>query len=601
MKQYITIALGLLATVAASAQNLNPTVQVTNAYEGKLMEVEKQNVTMAVPDSLTQFDWNFNYSVFDNPYKGAYEFNPYLIEMKPDPVPYDGKNFYVRAGAGYSFHPEVQAVWTPSLKGRFGISIYEDFKSYLGQYHDLRSALTDPEISLGTDYEAEIRPVSTFNGRESGNRTGVKARFVTRPVVLSLDGQFRWLNTLWDSETELNNAYGQSYVFSAKSNNSSAFFFDASVRYDGMTNHPQRVDSNPELSEYVFNKRLNENDLGGNLVLRYSLSDPLSISLTGSYDHFYFKDVETLDEGYVVADWLDISPMCTYNGERASISAGLKFSDVWRDKDFSDENCFKGRKIYPQIRASYELAKEALVVSAFLSGGQSFNSYASLLETNHFLPVDASHNYYSTLADASENTLDAGISFSGRLKSKFQYKLDGGYARYLNALREGVRLDFFAETRPMLRYMLTDYNLLYASLNGSWRSDRVDASAFLKVQDVKLADPAEPVLSVPRFVGSADFTYNWNRRIFAGVSAEWSTSRSVAFPDFSPYLNPGNSVTLFINTPGWVDLGVNAEFKASNKFSLWLKGGNLLNKVVMRDFLVAEKGPYGTIGICVVL
>ena len=52
MRRYITLAAVLLDCAAASAQNLNPTVQVTNDYEGKLMEVEKQKVGMAVPDSL---------------------------------------------------------------------------------------------------------------------------------------------------------------------------------------------------------------------------------------------------------------------------------------------------------------------------------------------------------------------------------------------------------------------------------------------------------------------------------------------------------------------------------------------------------------------
>ena len=52
MRRYIILAAALLAYAAASAQNLNPTVQVTNDYEGKLMEVEKRNVQMAVPDSL---------------------------------------------------------------------------------------------------------------------------------------------------------------------------------------------------------------------------------------------------------------------------------------------------------------------------------------------------------------------------------------------------------------------------------------------------------------------------------------------------------------------------------------------------------------------
>lgn len=604
MKRYITTALGLLLAVLASAQNLNPTVQVTNAYEGKLMEVEKQNIPMEVPDSLTRFDWNFNYSVFDNPYKGAYEFNPYFIEMKPDPVPYDGKNLYVRAGAGYTLHPEVQAVWTPTMKGRFRLTLYEDFKGYWGQYHDMRSSLINYNAPAGSDYETEVRSAASSRGNEIGNRTGVNAVLATKPVIFSLDGQFRWLNTLWNEESELNNAFGQSYVLNAKSNFSSAFSFEAGFRYDGMTNHPQRFDSNPDLSDYVFDKRVNENNLGGDLVLSYSITDPLSISLTGSYDHFYFKDVATPDEGYVIADWLNISPVCTYKGDRASISAGLKFSDVWKDRDFKDSpesGCYKGKRLFPQLNISYELIEEALVASAFLTGGQKFNSYASLLETNHFFPAEASHNYFSTLADASVNTFDAGISFSGRIKSVFQYKLDGGYAKHLNTLVDGVRVDNFVETRPLLKYSMADYNLLYADFNGSWRSDRIDASALLRVQKMNMKRVTASVLPAPRFVGSADITYNWNRRIFAGVSAEWSTSRRAEIPDYTPKMNPNKQVTLYVNAPGWVDLGVNAEFKVTNKFSLWLKGGNLLNKVVMRNFLIAEKGPYVTAGVCLVL
>lgn len=606
MRKYITIAVSALLALSASAQNLNPTVQVTNAYEGKLMEVEKQTVPMAIPDSLTQFDWNFNYSVFDNPYKGAYEFNPYLIEMKPDPVKFDGRNLYVRAGAGYSLHPEIHAVWTPSLKGRFGITLYEDFKGFWGQYHTMRGALTNPEAPAGTDYETEVRPNGTaVKGNEIGNRTGVKAVFATKPVVFSFDGQYRWLNTLWDDSMELNNAYGQSYLLNAKSNFSSAFSFDASVRYEGMSNHPQRFDTNPGLEDYVFDKKVHDNDLGGDFLLSYSITNPLSISLAGSYDHFYFKDIAVPDEDYSIADWLNIGPICTYRGERASISAGVKFSDVWKNGDFRDTQetgaCYKGRRIFPQLNVSYELVEEALVASAFIKGGQKFNSYASLLETNHFFPAQASHNYYSTLADASVNALDAGISLSGRVKSVFQYKIDGGYARYLNSLVEEVRLDSHIETRYLLNYSLGDYNLLYADFNGSWRSDRIDASALLRVQKMNIKRGFVSVLPEPRFVGSADFTYNWNRRIFAGVSAEWATSRRTGFPEYSPKLNPGNIVTLFVNVPGWVDLGINAEFKVTNKFSLWLKGANLLNMNVMRNFLVVEKGPYVTAGVCLVL
>ena len=69
--QYAIAALALALTCGGlSAQNLNPTVSVSREYEGKLMEVSKPSVNMAVPDSLTEFNLKFDYSVFENPYRG---------------------------------------------------------------------------------------------------------------------------------------------------------------------------------------------------------------------------------------------------------------------------------------------------------------------------------------------------------------------------------------------------------------------------------------------------------------------------------------------------------------------------------------------------
>ena len=53
--------------LAASAQNLDPTVEVNRSYEGKLIEVNKPMLEMAVPDSVLRFDLEFDYEVFDNP------------------------------------------------------------------------------------------------------------------------------------------------------------------------------------------------------------------------------------------------------------------------------------------------------------------------------------------------------------------------------------------------------------------------------------------------------------------------------------------------------------------------------------------------------
>ena len=71
----MTIA-ALVASYSLGAQDLDPTVVVRRAYEGKLIEAHKPQLDMQVPDSVTRFDLDFDYSVFDKPYRGAYEFNP---------------------------------------------------------------------------------------------------------------------------------------------------------------------------------------------------------------------------------------------------------------------------------------------------------------------------------------------------------------------------------------------------------------------------------------------------------------------------------------------------------------------------------------------
>ena len=68
-------ALCLVQNVA-SAQDLDPTVVVNKAYEGKLVKVHKPSFEMAVPDSVTRFDLDFDYLVSDRPYKGSDGFNP---------------------------------------------------------------------------------------------------------------------------------------------------------------------------------------------------------------------------------------------------------------------------------------------------------------------------------------------------------------------------------------------------------------------------------------------------------------------------------------------------------------------------------------------
>lgn len=602
MKRYIAIASALLLSVAANAQNLNPTVQVTNAYDNKLMNISKTALDMAVPDSLMRFDWNFNYSVFENPYKGAYEFNPYVIEMRPDAVAYDGTRLYVRAGAGYTLHPEALVVWNPNLKGRWGLVVSDDFKGYWGNYCGSGSE----SLSAG---EYKITAGDAYKGHDLSNRFGTTLTYKAPETIVSLDGGVNFLqNTgapMYSYNSRGISALGTEATLRVRSNApSSAFFYDASA-------HAKALLSGSKGDAISSEK---ETDFGASALLAYVFTERSTAKLDLGLDRYDFK-------GYAdaVQDALElnVTPMYRFYSNRFVAEAGIKFSNVWRNVGglrYDDPSTvaeadpvvgteeeevfdYKGRKFYPHVHLAYEAVEDALVVSADLKGGQKYNSYASMLYTDQWFNSTGSLTYWNNIGDATVTTFDASLGLSGRIAHKFQYKMDAGYARLYNAPLDGI--DYISSGKLVYKYDMTNYDLLYADLSASWSSDRFDANGSIRGQKSDFRK-FKYAATLPNFLGSVEAKYNWNKRIYAGVSVEWATKRVTDGEEVTgikPSVDEMMSA-YSCTIPGWVDLGLSAEYKLNNMFTVWAKGGNLLNQTVRKSLLVAEKGPYFTLGVC---
>ena len=593
MRRYIILAAALTACAALSAQNLNPTVEVTNDFQGKLMEVEKHGVQMAVPDSLLKFDWNFNYSVFDNPYKGAYEFSPYRIEMKPDATVRDNRRFYLRAGAGYNLHPEAQLVLTPDIKGKFGFSLYDDFKGYFGPY---RSISIDHANKDGL-----VAPVGgDYNGSELSNRVGTTLRYDATGAIVTLDAGMDLLRTK-EQYFGGNRMLGGSAALRVRSIGQAGFLYDINLGWTGLGNQPAVAAVSPASAV-----KYTEHDAGMDARFVYHLGGSHSLRFEPSYHHVIFAE----QFGKATADVVDIAPAYVFSDGGFSFQAGVRFSNAWRGSE-SDPSVsylvpdYKGRNFYPDVRIYYEAVPDKLVLTAKVVGGQHFNTYGSYLKDNHHLSIKSTQYYSSLSGDATVNTFDAGLGISGRIRSVFQYGIEAGFARYFNAPLDGMEslydyddnsfhtMEAAIPVVPVISMM--NYDLLYADFNGAIGSDRLDASAHLRVQKSNLKPDMEKgnfAVELPLFSGNADLVYNWNRRVFAGISAQWATAREgknyyIAFDD-----------KFDCHVPGWVDLGVTAEFRANRRFSIWAEGRNLLNQTVMRNYMIAEKGPYFTAGIC---
>ena len=551
------------------AQDLNPTVEVSRQYRGTLTDLNMPSVPMALPDSLLRFNLEFDYSVFDNPFKGAYEFRPFLMDLDLAPSMSGERSLYVRAGAGYSLHPELEAVWSPVGNERFRLSVFASHRSYIGELRSLGPVLeVGPALMLpdGTRYDSyDMVSAAGVNGAldwDTGvfsflagySGTALKDTIVTR----SYDGADLKLRV------------------SSKKNVGAAFVYDFGVDY----RYAEDKFACPGLDKDC----LTEHDFSFDGSAGGAFRNGHSFVLDTEFDFACYGGVYDSDAGNV-----SLTPRYVYSKGRWNLNLGVEFAFLFRTNRSGSParmNAGDGQIIYPDIRIGWEAIREHMELFLKADGGTDINRYSSLLARDrHITPcynADGSPLISNTVERIS---LSAGMK--GNIASRFSYSLEAGYRNFGNAPTASLSLAG-GRLLPGLGY--SAFQMFYAALDCSWVSQDVEISGWLRYRTTDIAE-RNPFLFAPSaFTGYADFTYNWKKRIFAGVGCGFSAARHAAgaFPEFPEG----------ITVPGYADLGVYFEYAFTRKFSLWLKGGNLLDMTIQRTPLFAESGISFTAGIC---
>lgn len=579
-KKSILISLAVLGfSTAASAQSFNPRVEVTNAYQSRSVEGSKNVVGMSVPDSLTVFDYDFDYSVFDNPYKGSYEFKPYLIDMRPAAASQDVRQFYLRAGAGYSLHPEFTAVYSPKLKVQgISLQIYDDFRGYLGNYRTLKGYhMSSLEKYLVDNYEN-----GTYFGFDMNNVAGAKVRYVGDKSVFSLEATYRFM-TVKDTVDRIispnDGSWGHIYNeggialnIASKPFNDDKFTYDVDIR--------GRMGEN----DIVFNAMgfaVGNTELNGKVDLGMKLSDYSSIGLDFGTDMGFYN---RLLSSYAMNVY--VTPKFKWTNGRFNADLGAQIAYVF-GKDNTNHTISPMHKtesqiIYPAINLSYRILDQGLTLYARATGGNDINQFSTLIEKNHFLnPVFLLSNTTIPIMDNSVTKIDAALGFKGQLAGFLQFDVYGGFADTDAFLIDGMYQTI--RTNPVTLVGSIDYlgmKRIFADANLQWLSDHIEAGGHFRYTRATPKGTNDFYLAIPELVADGYITYNWSKRIYLGVNAEYCSERS----------------TLYV-IPSYVDLGAMAEFRVNNKLSLWLHGGNLLNRAIQRTPLHAEAGLNVTGGI----
>ena len=476
MKRIVTIlTVATLLSVSAFSQNLNPQVQVTNDYKADLGRSPKQSVPLEVPDSLNSFRTSVSYNVFATPYKGSYEFVPYEISVTPQKPASDDSKLYIKAGAGYSFHPELTVIWNPYIpvKGH-QLSIFERLNGYAGKYASL-----------------DGRP--DYIGHDLSESIGLEGRWFHKAFTLAYGLDYQGIYT---GDFNGNNSFND---FTLRGNISSDD--NAKIVYNMDLKLNQAFD--PQVSQTGIRA---EGGFFPNWMLPFELRVDFSVSADiyekGGYDNVYVAQ---------------ISPKALYEWYPFKLSAGVSLSPS------SDLQW-----IFPDARISVDLLGNTLQAYAFATGGKYATSYTEFKLSDHWF--DAS--YTNTILPTLER-INAGLGFRGSAFKYFQYDVYGGWASYSSAPLHSYTVNSANAAFRDCGIKYADYNAWYADADLHWKSSSLSVDTKLQYRHTNIV-PNANYLDLPELAGRIDIVYNWNSRIFAGINCSGQTVQ-----DASTDLIPG--------------------------------------------------------------
>ena len=572
MKKILSAAT-LLVCAVSYGQNINPTVEVTNIYQGNPSEVHKPQLGMAIPDSLMRFDMDFGYEVFEKPYQGAYNFKPYMLAMRPDKDAYRGKSLYLKTGAGYSLHPQLDFVFSPEQSGPFQMSVYANHRSYFGKYNSLTT------VPYEEFHGVEKVPGQSFNGHDLLTSVGLDGRCNWDKAILSFGIGY----------------YGQAARDTIFKNSFDAADFNARIRSnrddDRYIFYDVALDGRFGRDRHKYFSTGASNMLSEGLFRLHGEAGPVlsrsQAALLGfeaetcSYRN-YFED----NAGKVA-----LIPKYRFSYGDWDFDLGVRIEKLFGGKDEEGSlpiHSFKGSWLFPAVNVSYALM-DNLQLYASATGGNRINTFSSILSRNHFIQLD---QRYSMLDNSTEK-INVKIGAKGRYGSMLQFEVDGGAAVIENGLLDYGYASSLTGPEYLPGVVYSDYSLIYADALMDLHVGDVRFEGGLHLRHSALKFDTDGGLMLPAFTCDFKTVYDFNPRLYAGARIITSTSRrgKCSAPDGvnTPYYD--------IKIPGYFDLGLFGGYKLNRKLGVWLESGNLLCESIQRNLFYSEKDLWITAGI----
>lgn len=529
----------LALSLGAAAQNLNPTVEVTNTYKREASGIDKPSQLLPLPDSVSRFNYDFDYTVRSTPYRGSYEFKPYNVQLRPNARPETLSTLYAKAGSGYGFHPEALVVWTPVSGSALQVNLYGSYNAYMGTYRDIQFNAAEGSFT------------------DTGNKTGSwKDRVATAGADMRLD---------WD---------GGALRADVRYTGTAGSDVWASVAHNGVSADAGVSGTLGSSFKYFVSEHINYTGAAA-LSEVHSLTRLMAgIPVASGFASLGISAQALNFSGAVrgAAGNFAIVPSYAFPIGKLMLSAGVKVAFMLRDNAAFCPT--KAGVLFPEVKATYPLIEDAMVLHASVTGGNTINTYEDLLSRNHFM------GSFAFTPDISIERINIMLGVRGNVRERIHYNAKAGFKSLSNMVSWGFSTAGPGYS-PLVGYM-SPLSTFYAGTELGWKSDHMDIDAKLQYQYSILSKTGlkTNLFGPPAFMASLRAAYKLAGRFIPALTLDSRTEC------------PGIDASL----PGYADLGLECSFVVNRFWNAWLKTGNLLNQSVQRVPFHAEKGIYVSVG-----
>lgn len=652
MKHLCKILLcGLLSTFlhpsglmpARAQQKIDPTVEVRKAFEGNLMEIHKSRLAPRFDDSLTRFSLDFDYIVFDKPYKDLYEFTPLPSAQLQGPVAVKRPVFFARLGAGYPLIPQADLYFQPRMRGNHSLVLSGHHQSFFGKLPRMRvneqTRKTEADAGPKTPADHMTNRVGADYGHtwQSGELSAGAWFSHNYYTYYGLAPDAGPLSALSDGKSlsrlmknHLSHTYTQAGLrFNVQSvlqpHKGTSFHYRLGIDYLHTSDKPS-IDL-PALSGAGLAAVPSPASAtpAAAAAEEGTLTTPLREHLfritgefgptVGRYSRFTVGiNSETAVQGGLLSRHYGIIEAGLHyrlQKDRWLLRAGVKFSAKYTDEHDAGQY---HHPFFVQAEAAYTILPESLQIYGKTDGHNDIRSYASMLEQNKWIGPLA-------LMRAGSVPLLIRGGFRGQLRGRFGYDVYAAYTIH-KGLVQYVAYNSEAAERPVSRYggITSVFDALYANHRQftaggefTWQSRDFSGGAEFRYHaftrgkkmtgNLTSLPQGCPPFGYAPIEGLLHGEYNWRQRIFAGARIHFRgaapvyfhTTRTVSQGSVSS--SPDLSGEALVSEPAadvklrpFTDLSLRLKYVFNPRFAVYLQGSDLLNQSIAYFPLYLEKG-----------